>query len=292
MEYFVAVAERGSIAAAAAELPISESAVSVAISELENIVGVRLLHRVRARGVTLTAAGAALLPELRSLVARARELERNAADLGSAVTGELKVALDPVLTPVLLPRIMSGFLNRYPAVKFTFEEGTSAETQDWLIQGRCDVVLMYDLGVRNGLSAHPLFTGRPKVLVSESFVRPETQRIALRSLEDEPMILIDISPGEAFYRAILSAAKVTPRVVQKTSSVEGVRALVARGFGWSMLLQQSRTKLSYEGRPYRELDIGDDVPDVAVVAVTPRGRLTRRTTVFRDYCMNLFASGT
>ena len=106
MEYFVAVAERGSITAAAAELPISESAVSVAISELESIVGVRLLHRVRARGVSLTAAGSALLPELRSLVARARELERNAADLGSAVTGELRVALDPVLTPVLLPRLM------------------------------------------------------------------------------------------------------------------------------------------------------------------------------------------
>jgi DNA-binding transcriptional LysR family regulator len=70
MEYFVAVAEHGSIVAAAAELPVSESAVSVAISELENIVGVRLLHRVRARCVTLTAAGNSLLPELRSLVAR------------------------------------------------------------------------------------------------------------------------------------------------------------------------------------------------------------------------------
>jgi DNA-binding transcriptional LysR family regulator len=61
MEYFVAVAEHGSIVAAAAELPVSESAVSVAISELENIVGVRLLHRVRARGVTLTAEGNSLL---------------------------------------------------------------------------------------------------------------------------------------------------------------------------------------------------------------------------------------
>ena len=54
MEYFVAVAERGSIAAAAAELPISESAVSVAISELENIVGVRLLHRPSGIVVTAT----------------------------------------------------------------------------------------------------------------------------------------------------------------------------------------------------------------------------------------------
>src|SRR5258708_15491426 len=219
MEYFVAVAERGSIAAAAAELPISESAVSVAISELESIVGVRLLHRVRARGVTLTAAGTALLPELQSLVARARELERNAADIGSAVAGELKVALDPVLTPVL-PQLMSGFLSRYPAVNFSFLEGATSEVQDWLIQGRCDVVLMYDLGVRDGLSANPLFTTRPKVLVAEGFVGPEIHSITLRSLADEPMILIDISPGEAFYRAALSAAGVTPRVVHKTSSVE------------------------------------------------------------------------
>lgn len=291
MEYFVAVAERGSIAAAAADLPISESAVSVAISELETITGVRLLHRVRARGVTLTAAGAALLPELRSLVARAREIERHAADMGSAVAGELKVALDPVLTPVLLPRLMSGFVDRYPAVSFSFMEGTASEVQDWLVQGRCDVVLMYDLGVRDGLSAHPLFTVRPKVLVAEGLVGQEVHSISLRALEDEPMILIDITPGEAFYRAILTSAKVAPRVAHKTSSVEGVRALVARGLGWSMLLQQSRTNLSYEGRAYRELEITDDVPDVALQAVTLPGRLARRTLAFRDYCTEVFAAG-
>ncbi|HEV7839567.1 MAG TPA: LysR substrate-binding domain-containing protein [Gemmatimonadaceae bacterium] len=291
MEYFVAVAQHGSIVAAAAELPVSESAVSVAISELESIAGVRLLHRMRARGVTLTSAGSALLPELRSLVARARELERNAADLGSAVAGELKVALDPVLTPVLLPGLMSGFQTRYPAVSFTFMEGTTDEVQDWLIEGRCDVVLMYDLGVRDGLSAHPLFTVRPKVLVAKRFVRPEVRSIRLHGLENEPMILIDISPGEVFYRAILSSAGVTPRVAHQTSSVEGVRALVARGFGWSMLLQQSRTSLSYEGRSYRELDIADDVPDVALLALTLPGRLTRRTIAFRDYCTSHFAAG-
>jgi len=290
MEYFVAVADRGSIAAAAADLPISESAVSVAISELENIVGVRLLHRVRARGVTLTAAGAALLPELRSLVARARELERNAADIGGAVAGELKVALDPVLTPVLLPQLMSGFLSRYPAVDFSFLEGSPSAVQDWLVQGRCDVALMYDLDVRDGLSSHRLFTVRPKVLVAEDFVGPGEHSITLAGLADQPMILIDISPGEAFYRAILSTAGVSPRVVHKTSSVEGVRALVARGFGWSMLLQQSRTTLSYEGLPYRELDLADEVPAVALLAVTLHGRLARRTAAFRDYCTKQFVA--
>jgi DNA-binding transcriptional LysR family regulator len=291
MEYFVAVAERGSIAAAAAELPISESAVAGAISELETIVGVRLLHRVRARGVTLTAAGAALLPELWSLVTRAREVERTAAELGNAVAGDLRVALDPVLTPVLLPRLMSGFLSQYPAVNFSFIEGNADEAQDWLVKGQCDVVLMYDLGVRDGLSASRLFTVRPRILVAEDLVGPEVESIPLSSLADEPMILIDISPGEAFYRAILSNAGVTPRIAYKTSSVEGVRALVARGFGWSMLLQHSRSDVSYEGRAYRELDVAEYVPDVALLAVTLPGRLTRRTIAFRDFCTEHFATG-
>jgi DNA-binding transcriptional LysR family regulator len=284
LEYFVAVAEHGSIAAAAGALPISESAVSVAISELESIMGVRLLHRVRARGVTLTAAGIALLPEAQSLVARARELERTAADAGTSAAGELKIGLDPVLTPVLLPGLMAGFMRRYPEVQPTFAEGTAEESQDWLIQGRCDVVLMYDLGVRNGLVATPLMTMRPKVLVAERFIEPKVRRISLRSLAEEPMILIDISPGVSFYREVLSSAGVTPKVAHRTSSVEGVRALVAHDFGWSMLLQHSRTAVSYEGLPYRELDIVEKVPDVALVAVTLRGRLTRRTAAFRDYC--------
>jgi DNA-binding transcriptional LysR family regulator len=150
---------------------------------------------------------------------------------------------------------------------------------------------MYDLGMRDGLSAYPLFTVRPKVLVAADFVGPESHTITLASLADEPMILIDIPPGESFYRSILASVRVTPRVVHQTSSVEGVRALVARGLGWSMLLQQSRTNLSYEGRPFRELDITDDVPDVALLAVTLRGRLTRRTSAFRDYCVNGFAAG-
>src|SRR4051812_25029015 len=116
MEYFVAVAENGSIAAAAAQLPISESAVSVAITELESIVGVRLLHRVRAKGVTLTAAGTALLPELRSLVVRARELERTAADIGAAVAGGIKNGVGPPLPPGLLPRLVLGVFMRFSSV--------------------------------------------------------------------------------------------------------------------------------------------------------------------------------
>ena len=108
------------------------------------------------------------------------------ADFGSAVAGELKVALDPVLTPVLLPRLMSGFVGLHPAVNFSFMEGTPSEVQDWLVQGRCDVVLMYDLGVRDGLHAHPIFSARPKVLVAEDFVGPDVHDIALGSLAAEP----------------------------------------------------------------------------------------------------------
>jgi DNA-binding transcriptional LysR family regulator len=137
---------------------------------------------------------------------RARELYRIAGNISSSVAGELEVASDPALTPVFLPRLMSGFLNRYPAVNFSFMEGSTGEVQEWLTRGRCDAVLMYSLGVRDALSATGLFTARPKLLLAEGFLRPEFQSIALRSLENEPMILIDIPPGQAFYRAVPSSA--------------------------------------------------------------------------------------
>jgi hypothetical protein len=59
-----------------------------------------------------------------------------------------------------------------------------------------------------------------------------------------------------------------------------------------MLLQHSRTALRQDGQRFRELDIVEDIPEVALVAVTLPGRLTRRTAAFRDYCSEALTPST
>jgi DNA-binding transcriptional LysR family regulator len=80
LQYFVAVAEEGQLTRAARRLKIAQPALSQAIAQLEEALGLRLLDR-HARGVTLTPAGDAFLPKARMVVERERDVERAASSL-------------------------------------------------------------------------------------------------------------------------------------------------------------------------------------------------------------------
>ena len=85
LRYFVAVADELNFGRAAERLRIAGPSLSQQIKALERDLKVRLFDRDR-RSVTLTATGAALLPEIRALVERADELRRRAAGLSGAET--------------------------------------------------------------------------------------------------------------------------------------------------------------------------------------------------------------
>ncbi|HEY2314430.1 MAG TPA: LysR family transcriptional regulator, partial [Streptosporangiaceae bacterium] len=75
LEYFVAVAETGSVSRAAARVHLSQSAMSTAIADLERLLSVQLVMRHHAKGITLTAAGSELLHEARRLLSQSEDLQ-------------------------------------------------------------------------------------------------------------------------------------------------------------------------------------------------------------------------
>lgn len=279
------------MAAAAQHVHISQSAVSLAISDLERQLGVQLFHRHKAKGVSLTVAGSALLPEARNLLGRAGEFARSASDLSGELTGALTVGVHPPLTATIFPRMLSDFSHLHPGVALGFEEGSTDALQDSLSAGRSELALMFDLGVRTEMTKLPLFTARPRVVLSAGHRLAGQRAVRLRDLADEPMIMVDLPPSGDFYRSTFDGLGITPRIRHQTGSVEGVRSLVARGAGWSILLQQATNRISYEGLPYVSLPIIEDIPSIVVVLIALPGRLTRRAQAFRDYCDGAFPAG-
>src|SRR5436305_14964609 len=75
LQYFVVVAESGTIRAAAARLHVAESAVSMSLTELERTLQVQLVVRRRAHGVQITPSGRATLRLAKALLHQAHELE-------------------------------------------------------------------------------------------------------------------------------------------------------------------------------------------------------------------------
>ena len=114
LEYFVAVAETGSVTKAAQAIHLSQSALSTALVELERALDVQLFLRHHARGVTLTQGGEQLLVASRRLLLQASELADEARGLGNDVSGTLHLACFGVLAPYLLPELLAEAAIRLP----------------------------------------------------------------------------------------------------------------------------------------------------------------------------------
>ena len=114
--FFAKVVEHQGFSAAAQVLRVPKSRLSRAIAQLEDRLGVRLLHRTTRR-VTLTEAGRAYYRHCRDLLASADAADETAESLKRAPSGVLKVSAALGIADRDLSPIIPGFLAKYPAVR-------------------------------------------------------------------------------------------------------------------------------------------------------------------------------
>ena len=127
---FLAVVETGSFAAAARRLRRATSAVSYAIANLEQQLGVQLFDRDQARRPALTEAGAAVLSEARSVSVGVDNLRAKAKGLLDGLEAEVALAVDVMLPTARLVDAMRAFEVTFPTVTLRlYVEALGAVTQ-------------------------------------------------------------------------------------------------------------------------------------------------------------------
>lgn len=289
LDYFVAVADAGSVTAAARSLHLSQSALSMALSDLERALGVQLLVRGR-RGVALTQAGRGVLSDSRRLIAGVADLHNSARDFQESMSGRLVVGCYSTLSPLLLPAVIDAFTANHPDVDLSIVEGSHTVLEEQLRSGVLDVALLYDYGRTHfagerQLAAEPLVTSAPYVLLPPDHPLASRRAVTLQQLANEPLILFDLPPGGEYFLSIFADADLRPRVRFRTTSYELVRSLVARGLGYAILSQRTRVETSYEGLPYEVRELKGKHPGLTVHAVTLGDvQQTRRGQAFVAQC--------
>ncbi|MEV6239703.1 LysR family transcriptional regulator [Lentzea sp. NPDC051838] len=289
LEYLIAVAETGSLTAAAARCHVSQSAISLALSELESVLDLRLVVRSPRRGAAVTAAGARVLGDARQVVAAMSELGLAARGLSQQVSGVLTVGCYAPIAPFHLPAAIATFEREHPEVSVRFVEGSLPEIQEDLLAGRCEIAFLYDQDVQPGIAVHTLYDQAPKVLLSASHRLRRRRAVSLRELAADPFVLLDVPPSERYFRAVFEAAGVDMVVTHRARSFELARSLVARGIGYSVTVQQPEIYQSYEGFEVVAVPLRDAVPTTPVVlGWAAGGPLTRRAEAFISHCAELF----
>ncbi|CAG2342324.1 MULTISPECIES: LysR family transcriptional regulator [Burkholderia] len=138
LQALAAVVELGSLTAAADRLSRSQSAISHALTELEDITQVKLLWRDR-QPVVLTAAGERLWPYVQSVVREAQLLRQQFSLSRGKLEGKLVVASLPSVSLAFVVPALEALKDMHPGVSAVLLEGTDSEVEGWIDDGTADV---------------------------------------------------------------------------------------------------------------------------------------------------------
>jgi DNA-binding transcriptional LysR family regulator len=291
LEYLVAVADTGGLTAAAERCHVSQSAVSLGVSELENALRLRLVIRGPGRGAVLTDAGREVVAEARGVLTAVSELGANARRLGQDIAGTLRIGCYAPVAALCLPAAIAGFRAEQPEVAIEFVEGSLPDLQRQLLDGRCELAFLYRQDILPGIDVQVLTDQQPHVLLPPNHRLRRRRSVALTELADEPFILLDVPPSERYFRSVFDAAGVPMVVAHRAGSFELARAMVARGLGYTLSVQRPAVDRSVEGIAFGTVPLRDTVPTTPLVlGRAAGGRLTRRAEVFAAYCRELFSA--
>ena len=235
LRYFQAVAEELNFSKAARRLHVAQPALSRAVKELEDHLGVVLLDRDR-RSVALTAAGRVLLNETGLLIQRFDESIRKVQRTATGEEGELRLGFIGPPTQMFLGRVLQEFRKRHPCVSVTLEERTPERVWEMVVRGRLDVGLTRPVLASRALGLQTLLLRKERLCAAFPTGHPlaKSASVRWRDLTEEPLIILARREGVGLHDAVLDAcrhARFTPKVVHTPSLVSTVLSYVEAGAG-------------------------------------------------------------
>ena len=245
LTYVVAVAELGNFTRAAERCFVVQSALSHQIAKLEQELGTRLFDRT-SRSVTLTPAGAALLPAARECLAAAERARAEVYAATGEVRGRLAVGMIPTTAAVDVPAVLRTFHHDYPHVHISLLTSGSDALADQVRDGGLDVAvvgLAEDVEI-SGVSSQVLARDPLAVLLARDHRFSTRARIRLASIATEEFV--DFPAGTTGRvqadRAFVAAG--LPRTVAfEVTDPYMMARLVAVGLGVALLASSYAVRL-------------------------------------------------
>ncbi len=136
MQIFLNVANLGHLTNVAKDMNLSQSAISMSIKELENILGRPVFDRINKK-LVLNEVGRAFYKEIDPLFKKLSDIEYEFKN--SENKGMIRVGASTTIVDYLMPSIICSYMSAYPDVKITLKEGNTKEITEMIKKGIIDV---------------------------------------------------------------------------------------------------------------------------------------------------------
>jgi LysR family hydrogen peroxide-inducible transcriptional activator len=190
LAYLVELSARLNFRVAAEAQFVTQSTISAAIKELEEVLGVQLVERDN-RNVKLTAIGDDVVARAKELLAAATDLAEATRSAARPLSGPLRLGAIPTIAPYLLPRVLPALRREHGDLKLYLREDVTSALLERLRAGGLDVALIalpFDTG---DLHVRELFRDEFSLVRRETGRGARNKEIALRKIDPGDMLLLE-----------------------------------------------------------------------------------------------------
>ena len=199
LEYriFHTVTQQGSFARAAQILHLTPSAISHAVSSMEEACGFALFVRGKG-GVSLTRSGEALYPVIRQVLSADEALNQTVGELKGVQRGKVRIGAFNSVCVTWLPQLVTECRAKYPGVEIEIDQGTYDDVIEWIKTGVVDLGFLSTESTRD-LTVRPLYRDRLMCVAPRGFKTRMPGVITPEEMRDVPHHLIDICDAGDFF---------------------------------------------------------------------------------------------
>jgi DNA-binding transcriptional LysR family regulator len=231
LDILMAVIEAGSMGKAAGRLGISQPAISKAIVELEDALGVQLFDRGQ-RGVVPTPYGLALRTRSVSIFNDLRQGVQDIDFIADPTKGEIRIGLtEPIMSAIVSP-VIDGLSRNYPRMFFHIVAGDTATLYTDVAERNIELAICRMIGkLPDELTAEILFHDSVVVMTAAANPLARRRNLKLADLANEPWVLF---PYESFFGGVIAEifranGHEPPRLTVSTLSVHAQNEILATG---------------------------------------------------------------
>jgi LysR family carnitine catabolism transcriptional activator len=243
IEAFLAVARLGSFTRAAADLHVSQPALTVQIRQLESALGLRLFDRNNRR-VALTQPGRELVAPFERVLLDIRSIVESAHDFAAHRRGVVTVACLPSIAATLLPHAIAELALGHQGIAVRVRDVVADLVVSLVKNDEVDFGLG-SCGVERGVSVQPLLADRLAAFVGREHRLATRRVVPLREIAGYPLILTrrDSSVRELVERT-LDAEGLSVTIAHEATYMTTALGLAASGLGVAILPDAANTSAS------------------------------------------------
>jgi LysR family hydrogen peroxide-inducible transcriptional activator len=260
LRYLIAVVDLRHFGQAAEACFVSQSTLSAAIQELEELLGGQLLERTK-RSVLPTQLGLEIAARARELIKGAEDITDVAAAAREPMSGPFRLGMIPTIGPFIVPRAMPELRKRFPKLKLFLREDQTARLLQQLGEGAIDAALIALPYSVDGFETAEVATDRFVAVLPPGHRLAQAKSIRASDLALEELLLLE--DGHCLRDHALAACSLESarrNIAFQGTSLHTLVQMVASGLGVTLLPQVAVDSGLLRGLKLPVLELDTETP--------------------------------